>query len=240
MKFISILLGIWLLSACAATDMTARLARGKGGIPTTQFSDAKTIEEIRALKPQARIPLKIAVMPSNRWEALSQEERDVIEKWSDDLKKLGFVKSLEIVPKSIAPTCGYQDDSNCFLQGSRTAGARLGADAILFLNDSTVTDTYMNPLSILNLTIVGMWIVPAHHRDSYSIYEASLFDIDNGYLYAVVEGGGEHKVLRPYMYDEYRVGEKEARIKALNAVGSKLYALAKEQMATLNSLNKSN
>ena len=220
--------------------MTGRLAQGKGGIPTYQFSDAKTVEEIRALKPQAKFPLKIAVMPPNRWQGLSLEERTVIEKWGVDIKELGFAESLEIVPKALIPTCGFRSDGDCFLQGARTAGARMGADAILFLNDTTVTDSYVNPLSILNLTIVGMWIIPAHHRESYSIYEASLFDIDNGYLYAVAEGNGEHKVLRPFMYVEYQTGQQEARIEALNNVGAKLFNLAKEQMARLKSPNNGN
>ena len=188
MKILGILMIVVLVNACASTDMRLQLKRGMGGIPATQYSDAQTVEEIRKLRPQARFPLKVAVMPPNRWQGISQSEKTVIEQWGEKLKQIGFVKSLEIVPKSLVPSCGYKSESSCFLNQSRAAGARLGADAILFLSDSTVTDSYVNPLSILNLTIVGMWIIPAHHRDSYSVYEAALFDIDNGYLYAVAEG----------------------------------------------------
>jgi rhombotail lipoprotein len=237
MKACSVLVIVVLLCGCASKDMRPQLEQGMGGIPSAQYSDARTVEEIRALKPQAKFPLKIAVMPSGSWEDLSQEERAIIESWEEQLKEIGFVKTLSIIPKSLIPSCGYKSDNNCFLQGSRVAGARVGADAILFLSSSTATDSYVNPLSILNLTIVGMWVVPAHHRDSYSIYEAALFDIDNGYLYAVAEGSGEHKLLRPYMYIEYRTGQKEARIKALNEVGKKLYGMAKEQIAKFTAPN---
>lgn len=239
MKFLSVIISVILLSACASTEMTARLAEGKGGIPTNQFSDARTVEDIRALRPQAKFPLKIAVMPP-RWRGLSLEEREIIEKWGYDIKSLGFADSLEIVPKTLVLNCNDRRDRDCFLQNARTAAARMGADAILVLNDITVTDAYVNPLSILNLTIIGMWVAPAHHRESYSVYEASLFDINNGYLYAVAEGNGEHKMLRPFMYVEYDSGQHEARLEALNNVGFKLFDLAKEQMERLKSSNNGN
>ena len=134
------------------------------------------------------------------------------------------------MPKSLIPTCGYKNESNCFLNESRAAGARLGADALLFLSETSVTDTYLNPLSILNLTIVGMWVVPAHHRDAYSVYEAALFDIDNGYLYAVAEGHGESKTIRPYMYVDSKTGREEADLKALVDISNKIFSLSQEKM----------
>lgn len=225
------------LASCASTDMSEPLQNGRGGILAYQFSDANTIEEIRKLKPQARFPIKVAVIPPYRWNTVGIEERKVIEKWGERLKEIGFIQSLEIIPQSLRPTCNYQADSGCFLNESRLAGARLGADAILFLNDSTVTDQYVNPASILDLTIVALWFVPAHHRDSYSIYEASLFDIDNGYLYAFAEGYGEYKTVRPYMYTDWATGQEEARLAALEKLGEKLFVIAQEVVNKEKSAN---
>ncbi|MEX1033126.1 MAG: hypothetical protein WDZ30_07175 [Cellvibrionaceae bacterium] len=225
------------LASCASTDMSDALQNGRGEIPTHQFSDADTIEAIRDLKPQAKPPIKVAVIPPYRWNAVSIEERKVIEKWGEKLKEIGFIKSLEIVPQSLRPRCNYQADSSCYLKESRLAGARLGADAILFLNDSTVTDQYVNPASMLNLTIVAMWFVPAHHRDSYSIYEASLFDIDNGYLYTIAEGYGEYKTVRPYMYTDWATGQAKARIAALEKLGEQLLAMAQDLVTQETSTN---
>lgn len=227
MKKVLLLPLVLFVVSCASTDMSDALQNGTGKIPTHRFSDANTVEEIRNLKPQALPPIKVAVIPPHRWNAVSIGEIKVIKEWGKKLKELGFVESLEIVPQSLRPTCNYQADSSCHLKESRLAGARLGADAILFLSDSTVTDQYVNPASILNLTIVAMWFVPAHHRDSYSIYEASLFDIDNGYLYTVAEGYGEYKTVRPYMYTDWATGQEEARIAALERLGEKLFAMAK-------------
>lgn len=237
MKKILTIITAAMLASCAAHDMSSAIQKGRGNIPTHQFSSATTVEQVRSLKPQASPPLKIAVFPPNRWQSVGLEERKLIEKWGDKLKTIGFVKSLEIVPESLMPACGYRSDAGCYLNEARVAGARLGADAILFLDDSTVTDAYVNPASILNLTIVGMWIVPAHHRDSYSIYEASLFDIDNGYLYAVAESYGEFKTVRPFMYIEYETGQKEARLIALEKLGQKLLDRANEFMSAVESPN---
>lgn len=233
MKVFCVLIIAGLLAACSSMNVRPELEKGMGGVPATQYSNAQTVEDIRKLRPQANFPLKIAVMPPDRWSGLSQPERKIIESWGESLRDIGFADSLQIVPKSLAPDCGYRSDSGCYLTKSREAAARLGADAVLFLNDSTVTDSYMNPLSILNLTIVGMWVIPAHHRDAYSIYEASLFDINNGYLYAIADGYGEQKSIRPYVYAEDTTGQDEARIKALNDVGAKLLSLAKGQMSKL-------
>ena len=233
MKLVVALMFLVLLNGCASSDMRPQLERGMGNIPTTQYATAQTVEEIRKLRPQARLPLKIAVIASDRYSGLSLEERAVVEQLGEKLKQIGFASSVQLVPKSLIPQCGYKSDSDCFLNQSRLAGARLGADALLFLSDTAVTDSYVNPLSILNLTLVGMWIAPAHHRDSYSVYEAALFDIDNGYLYAVAEGHGEYKIVRPYMYVEYRTGQEQARVNALKDISVKLYARSQEQMNKL-------
>ncbi|WP_237059074.1 hypothetical protein [Microbulbifer sediminum] len=238
MRKILLLPVVLFMASCASTDMSDALQNGRGAIPTHQFSDANTVEEIRNLRPQAQPPINVAVIPPYRWNSVGIEERKIIEKWGEKLKDIGFVKSLEIVPQSLRPTCNYRADSGCYLKESRLAGARLGADAILFLNDSTVTDQYVNPASILNLTIVAMWFVPAHHRDSYSIYEASLFDIDNGYLYTVAEGYGEYKTVRPYMYTDWSTGQEEARIEALEKLGEKLFTVAQEAVNKDKSPNK--
>lgn len=235
MKVLITLIALSLLSGCATTDMTGQLNRGMGNIPTTQYSNAQTIEEIRKLRPQAKLPLKVAVMLPRRWKSISFEERELIESWGEKLRESGFIKSIEIIPKSLTPNCAYKSNNDCFLIESRKAGARLGADALLFLNDSTVTDSYVNGASILNLTIIGMWLAPAHHKDSYSVYEASLFDINNGYLYAVTEGLGKSKTVGPFMYSSANEGEKEARLKALNEVGEKLLLSAQAQMDKLSS-----
>lgn len=234
MKFLIAALNIVLLTACASTDMSEALNGGRGNLPIQQFAEANSIEEIRKLKPQATLPIKIAVIPVNYSSMNSIEERQTLFNWSEKLHQTGFISSLDIVPEVLRPKCGYRADKYCYLKESRIAGARLGADALLFINDKTVKDTYANPLSFLNLTVIGMWIIPAHHRDYYSIYEASLFDINNGYLYTLTEGYGEHKTLRPLFNTDHESGQKAAKLAALNQLGEKLLALAQETTSATN------
>ncbi|WP_445369851.1 hypothetical protein ACH5Y9_12470 [Methylomonas sp. BW4-1] len=228
-----------LLAACSATDMRPHLEQSIGDTPKTQFSTATTVEEIRNLRPQATIPLKVAVVTANhRRTEISKEEQEAINIWGEKFKALGFIKSFDIVPQSLISNCGYRSEGSCFSNESRLAGARMGADTILFINDSTDTDSYLNPLSMLNISIIGMWLAPGHHRDSYSIYEASLLDINNGYLYGFARDSSEHKAIRPYMYANRNTGQNEARLEALNKVFQKLYAAAEEQMHKGLSLHK--
>ncbi|WGL18329.1 hypothetical protein PVT68_08545 [Microbulbifer bruguierae] len=238
MKKLAILFSL-LISACASSGGHDQVSSGMGKLPL-DYSEATTVEEIRQLKPQSKLPLNIAVMPPKGWRSeLTFEERKVIKGWEEELKEIGFVNWLQIVPKSLIPECHYRrSDRECFFNDSRVAGARMKADAILFLNASSVTEEYVNPLSILNLSVVGMWFAPAHHRDTNSIYEAALFDVNNGYLYAVSEGQGEYKSLRPYMYADSDTGEAEAKKMALDDLGKQLIALAKDHVSKNIALGK--
>lgn len=233
-----IIIYIVLLTACATAPTRDDLSSGLGGLPI-QYTDAQTVEEVRALRPQAKPPLKVAVMPSRSWGGqLTIAERRIIKGWEKELQEIGFLSTLQIMPNSLVPSCGYKSEPDCFLNAARVSAARLDADAILFLNSSTKTDHYVNPLSVLNMTIIGMWFAPGHHRDSYSIYEGALFDVDNGYLYAIAEGEGQHKSVRPYVYTDWALGQEEAKTEALNNLGVELIKIAKSKIELLNGLSK--
>ncbi len=228
MKTIYLLILSYLVCACASSN---KGADNTGTSPVTQFSNAKTIEEIRQLKPQAKLPLNIAIVGSRyRWNSLSENERDVIEAWSLKLKEMGYAKNIQLIPQSLLPSCGYQQENDCYFNGARIAGARMHADVIMFLDDNTSTNYYTNAASILNITLIGMWLVPAHHRDTYSVYEATLIDINNGYLYGIAQGRGKSKIARPYMYADRDSYREAARVAALNDLGEKLLAMAKNQI----------
>lgn len=228
MKTKIVLLSAALLAACTSVNVQPPKEQEPPPEPTYQISDNATVEQIRQLQPQRTAQLKIAVMPSGRPEGLSQAEIEAIERWRQKLSGTGLVDSLHIVPSALVPECTSENEPDCFFRKSRAVGARIGADALLFLSDHTTTDAYASPLSLLNFTVVGMWLVPAHHRSSYTTYEASLFDIDTGFLYSVVYGTGRSSAVRPFVYvmggSENR--ERAARVDALDDLGGKLLASA--------------
>ncbi len=224
MKRFVVLISSLFLTACAATDMSESLKQGLVAIPKEPVD--LSVDQIKQLRPQVKPPLKVALVNSNSrdYEAgFSPEEMQVIQDWAKRFKELGFIERLDVVPQSMLGSCGYKSETNCQKTQARIAGARMGADAVLFLSGHSVTDSYVNPLSFLNMTIVGMWIVPAHHRDSYAVYDAALFDIGNDYLFGVAEEYGESKSVLPFAYAERNTGQHEAKVEALKKVGQTLY-----------------
>ncbi len=232
MKGLGLFIVLILLNACAATDMSDSLKQGVVSIPREPID--LSVEQIKQLKPQAKPPLKVALVIAKKpyYEAgLTPEEMQVIQDWVKRFKELGFIERLDVVPQSLLGSCGYKSEANCQINQTRLAGASLGADAILFLSGNAVTDRYVNPLSFLNMTLVGMWIFPAHHRDSYAVYDAALFDINNNYLFGIAEEYGESKSILPYIYAERNTGQLDAKLEALNKVGQALYDKAKKHLA---------
>jgi rhombotail lipoprotein len=138
------------------------------------------------------------------------------------LKRIEFIKELIILPESFSHNCGWRDSYFCRTDADRKTAARFNADALLILSTHTENESYSNMLSILDLTIIGMWIVPGHHRDSYVIVEGSLIDNRNDYLYSFVRAHGEDKKVRPFVFVDWDISRKTARANALKAFGEKI------------------
>jgi hypothetical protein len=94
----------------------------------------------------------------------------------------------------------------------------------LILNLATSTDEYANPASELYFTIIGMWLVPATHRDALTVAEGMLFDNRNEYLYAFARGEGEQKTVRPLVYADGRAAVDALRVEALKNFGVAFFA----------------
>lgn len=205
------------LAACSPTKniktgMYAQLPSQK-----PQFTEA-SLEEIAKLKPQINPPIKIVVAQPTGVDKWSSEEVQAIESWLPELKAVGLASDLVVMPNFLKQEGCYYNTNDC----SRTAAAKLQADAVISIGYSVVTDKYLNPLSFLNLTLVGMWISPGHHRDSYAVFDAALVDTKNGYIYGIARGEGEIKTIRPYMYADSDAGQSEAKLQALKALGKQI------------------
>jgi len=212
------------LAACSAnknikTERYDNLASKK-----PQYTEA-TLEEIANLKPQINPPIKIAVAQPTGYKAWSSEEIQEIESWLPQLKSAGLANDLVVIPKYLQRDCCHQN-----IDDRRAAAAKLQADAVIIIDDSVTTDKYLNPLSFLNITLIGMWLAPGHHRDSYAVFEAALIDTKNGYIYGIARGEGEAKKIRPFMYVDSFTGQSEARIQALKSLGKQI---AEKTAATL-------
>jgi hypothetical protein len=104
----------------------------------------------------------------------------------------------------------------------RVAAARCGADALLVIQGSTQVYEYKNPAALLNLTVVGGFLVPASHRDALFTMEGVLFDTNNGYVYAGVKAEGEGRVVRPTFIIESKDAVAKAQAQARDKFGPDL------------------
>jgi hypothetical protein len=230
--------GKWLLIAalvefgmgCAASkgfnrgEMDSAL---RSGNPTFVSSNL-TVEEIEKLKPQINLPVKLAVAPPTvtmRYsrggddpDSWSSEEIAEIDSWEEPLKKAGVVSELILLPPMLVDQCRY-DDPGCGVRAKRAAAARVQADALLTIRLATAVDEYTNPSSLFDLTILGMWVVPGHHRDALTIAEGVMIDNRNEYLYVIARGEGQENLVRPFAYADTWKAVRPSRLEALRSFG---------------------
>jgi len=225
---------VMLLNGCSANkEIVKELDQSLA--PAKQYSQgALSLEEIAKLKPQITPPIKIAVTQpgnsrygSNEWNLTELQE---IDSWQAGLKSSGFASELVVIPSSLGSSCVRTLKNDCDTQTYRLAAARLHADAVLVIERAEKIDSYLNPLSILNITIVGMWIVPAHHRDSYSLFQAYLVDTANGYIYGTARAEGMANSVRPFMYTNDGAVLRDASLNGLKALGKQINEVALQAM----------
>ena len=174
------------------------------------------IKHIKTLEAQLHFPCRIAVALKRgsscwRW---TPKDRQCMEAWSDALRKEGIAS--DVIYMS---TMFSQGDN---LQELRAAAAKHGADALLVLKGAAVTDSYMNPAALFNVTVVGGFVVPGSHRDALFVMEGGLVDVNNGFLYASMEAEGEGHTLAPTFIIEERDAIERAKHEALVAFGPEL------------------
>jgi hypothetical protein len=188
------------------------------------------VEEVEALQPQISLPFSIAVTQPlgssvGDW---SSEDISQIKSWGTALAKAGVASKLDVIPASLVRGDCWRGHGSCSLEPFREAAARLGADTLLLLTESSAVDPYVNPLSILNLTIIGMWIAPGHHRDALDMIEGVLIDNRNEYLYVTAQSEAEAEQVRPFAYTDEGAVQRAARLAALESFGREFVSQASQ------------
>ena len=177
----------------------------------------KEIQEVRALKPQLAFPCRIAVYlkppTGSDWRWTSQD-KEILSQSAKVLEKEG-------IASNIIPMSGMVSKDGD-LKHLRMEAARYGADALLVIQGVQQTDSYLNPAAVLNLTVVGGFIIPASHRDTLFLVEGVLVEVGNGCLYASVESEGEGKIVRPTFIVDEKEAINRAKKKALEELGPEL------------------
>src|SRR5262249_53268228 len=146
-----------------------------------------------------------------RW---THQDRELLEAWGDKLRKEGIASDVYLMSGLFAPAGGWKE--------LRLAAARHGADALLVLQGARPGGSYVTPAAVLNLTVVGGYVVPASHRDALFVLQGGLVDVGNGFLYASVEAEGEGRTVGPTFLVEEKVAVERARRQALEAFGPEM------------------
>ena len=220
MKFSAVLAVMFLggFAGCTSTSTDPNDMVGE----TTSYANPTTVADIESLTPQLKFPIKLAVSQPSTWNAWTEPEIAEIESWEEPLQQLGLITELVVLPASFSNSCGWRSSYNCQTQTERLTAARFGADAVLMMSTQTSSEQDANALSILNLTIIGMWVAPGHRRTSSTVLEGTLVDVRNEFVYAFHRAFGTKTSVRPLIYAEYDLNHGESRLVALNAFGENL------------------
>ncbi|HVR83720.1 MAG TPA: hypothetical protein VMU54_05365 [Planctomycetota bacterium] len=188
------------------------------------FDDADVLR-VEQTRPQIQFPIRLAVVPPtmfNHWSAGEPKEtegqRKEIQTWGEKLRDAGIVSDLFIIPEILTS----QTRSQSYLKDLRLAAARLQADAILILRSTTDVDSYSNVLGVLDLTIIGMFVLPAHQKDALTILEGVLLDNRNQFVYFAGSAEGIGSTFGPLATVKETNAIQESRIEALQSFGDLL------------------
>jgi hypothetical protein len=205
------------LSGCAFSSGFSRdllQARLREDAQATVTDDE--IKTIQSLKAQLRFPCRIAVALQAdggdwRW---TFNDKKAMNGWADSLRHQGIAS--EVVFMSGRFSRGET------LKELRAAAAKYGADALLVLKGTAATEDRHNPLAVLNVTVVGGFILPGSHRDALFVMEGVLVDVNNGFLYATAEAEGQGTTLGPTFVLEGKDAIERAKQEALASFGPEL------------------
>jgi rhombotail lipoprotein len=194
----AVLLPVCLVALGCAHGFDRDALRERLNDGTLQIND-KAIAEARELRPQLKLPCRVALYlkpPHDRDWRWTPEDRAQFEALAHTLKKEGVASDVIPLPEALA---GKGETKEL-----RLAAAQCGADVLFVVHGAAQTDSYKNFASVLNLTVVGGYVVPGSHRDTLFMIEGVLMDVDNGYVYGGVRGEGVGKIVRPTFVIEDR------------------------------------
>ena len=205
-----LLVSVFLCGCASGFDRAELQERLNDG--SIQISDA-AIAEARTVKPQLRMPCRVAVYlkPGDREWSWTREDKAMLEQWAATLKHEGITAEVFPLPEMLVGKGEVKD--------LRLAAAKCGADVLLLLHGAAQTDCYKNPASVFNLTVIGGYIVPGSHCDALFMVEGCLLDVDNGYIYTAAQAEGEGRIIRPSFVIENTDAIARAKTQAIDAFG---------------------
>ncbi|HCE42719.1 MAG TPA: hypothetical protein DET40_04155 [Lentisphaeria bacterium] len=120
----------------------------------------------------------------------SKSDKKLIMSYLDNLQDLGYISEYFLLPDNADFT---MQDINYLID---EAGKR-EADVLLTLRGIIWINSYLNPSSIFNLTILGAWLVPGSNRDAILQVNMDLWNVKDNNCVLTVKGEGVTRLSRP-------------------------------------------
>lgn len=188
------------LTACTHTVQTssgkAYLARYPTAETLAHAPEARAVDQevaaLAAVEPTLRFPARIGLAKIERGQlaALSREEARL---WFEAMARLGsdfgeFAPISQLVAEMVAPTQGRKRNVAAIVRAIRLAAARQHLDVVLIYEIHGDSSRDSNPLSLLDLTIIGAYLAPGQSLSARGVAQALLVDVRNGYPYGTAQG----------------------------------------------------
>lgn len=214
MKALAPALIVCLASVGCASGFNPSLMREQLRQQRLEFSslDVKQIEEVR---PQIHLPMRVAVAPPFGYRQWTKEDKELFSECEKELRREGIVSEIILIPHLVVEMSSGRSRQQSRMHALRQGAARYGADALLLINAITDTDKYANILSVLDLTIVGMLVVPGHHAEAVTIMEGLLIDNRNEFLYMSARGEGKGHNIQTFANWDVEPPTETSRTRAL-------------------------
>ncbi|HLW66151.1 MAG TPA: hypothetical protein VKS79_12640 [Gemmataceae bacterium] len=181
------------------------------------------IVKVGLLRPQLTFPCRIAVyLPPSVNGQWTSKEKDFVEAWATSLKTEGIAADMFLMSDLFTNGNTGDTSKGPTLKDLRVAAAKHGANALLVIQGECEVASYQNPAAVLNLTVVGGYLVPGSHRDALVTLQGALVDVSNGFLYTSVESQGDGKIIRPTFIVQDKPAIDKAKLKALENFGPEL------------------
>lgn len=206
-KCLSVSLAL-VLGACSATTQTSSGSNYLAAYPPPRaappslpagrpLSLDEEVARAAAIEPMAHFPMKIGLVRVEHGgiSAIPEAEGKM---WQELAGKLGgtygHLEMLDPLVAEFAEQAAGAPPNGGSLQNLvrriRLGAARQHLDTVLIYEPAAKSRRESTPLELLNLTIVGYYLVPSTSIEAEATAHALLMDVRNGYPYARLEGRG--------------------------------------------------
>lgn len=195
MRSLTIFLSGLALTACATTQMTSGAAYNARSLSSSYATNSTIdaeIADIAAIEPNLSFPARIGIAYIQKGQ-LQAVPSDHLQSWSPIVEKLQpdlgeIVPISPLITQMVAQS--NRDISRIdIINNIRRGAARQHVDYVLIYEVAqTDEDKRSNALSVTDLSIIGLFIIPSRSVEVEATASAIFLDVRNGYPYGTATG----------------------------------------------------